>query len=154
MIEKYEKYNKKLGEILLEYKMISPEQLKKALKKQKEKNKRIGEVLIDLHFVTQDQINWVLCKQLNIPYVQIELEQLDLGLVKEFPEYLIKNYHLIPLTEMNDILVIAMADPTDDEAIQKIRSLCKRNIEIVLASFKNVMEITNDIIKEYPDIWE
>ncbi len=148
-----EKHNKKLGEILLEYEMISPEQLKKALQMQKEKNKRIGEALIELHFVTQDQINWVLCKQLDIPYVQIELGQLDLDLLKEFPEHLIKNYLLIPLIEMNDRMVIAMSDPTDDEAIQRITSFCKRDIEIVLASFNNILEIINDIQKEYPDIW-
>ncbi len=148
-----EKLNKKLGEILVEYEMITPEQLTKALKMQKEKNKRIGETLIEFHFVTQDQINWVLCKQLDIPYVQIELGQLDLDLLKEFPEYLIKNYLLIPFIEMNDRLVIAMSDPTDDEAIQRIRSFCKRDIEIVLASFNNILEIINDIQKEYPDIW-
>jgi len=41
-----EKQNRKLGEILLEYGMISPEKLKKALKVQKEKGKRIGQILI------------------------------------------------------------------------------------------------------------
>jgi len=149
-----EKQNKKLGEILLEYGMISPEKLKKSLKIQKEKSKRIGQILIELNLVTQDQINWVLCKQLDIPYVQIETEQLDFELLRNFPEYLMKNYRLIPLIEMNNTLVIAMADPTDEEAIQRIKTSFKRNIEIVFASFQNISEIIYHIEKEYPDIWQ
>ncbi len=136
-----EKKNKKLGELLLEYGLISSEQLEKALKVQKEINKRIGETLLELNFVTQDQINWVLSKQLDIPYVQIEPEQLDKDLLKKFPLYLIKNYNLIPLLEMNDTVVIAMADPTDEEALQKIKSSYKGNFEVVLASFRNISEL-------------
>ena len=149
-----EKQKNKLGELLLKYSMISPENLKKALKLQKEKNKRIGQILIEQNLVTQDQINWILCKQLDIPYVQIEIEQLDLELLKNFPEYLIKNYHLIPLIEMNNTMVIAMADPTDDEAIQRIKSFTKRNIDIVFASFQDITEIIHHIEKEFPDIWQ
>ena len=149
-----EKKNKKLGEILLEYGMVSPEKLEKALKVQKEKDKRIGQILMELNLVTQDQINWVLCKQLDIPYVQIEIEQLDLELLKNFPEYLIKNYRLVPLIEMNNTLVIAMADPTDDEAIQRVITSTKRNIDIVFASFQNITEIIHHIEKEFPDIWQ
>lgn len=146
--------NKKLGEILLDYGMISPDNLKKALKVQRENNKRIGETLIELNIVTQDQINWILCKQLDIPYVQIEKEQLDLDLIKRLPEYLIKNYRLIPMIEVEDRLVIAMADPIDDEAIQKIKSTFKGDFEVVLASFKNIIDIINYIDTEFPEIWQ
>ena len=149
-----EKQKNKLGELLLKYGMLSPEKLKKALKAQKEKNKRIGQILIEQNVVTQDQINWVLCKQLDIPYVQIEIEQLDMELLKNFPEYLSKNYHLIPLMELNHTLVIAMADPTDEEAIQRIKSFTKRNIDIVFSSFQNITEIIQHIEKEFPDIWQ
>lgn len=118
------KDNKKLGELLLDYKMISHEDLSRALKMQKEKNKRIGETLIDLKMVTQDQINWILSKQLDIPYVQIEKGQLDMDLLRKFPEYLVKNYNLIPL------------------------------IEIAFASFRNILDILGYIEKEYPSIWQ
>ena len=146
--------NKKLGELLLGYEMISPDNLKKALKVQKENNKRIGETLIELNIVTQDQINWILGKQLDIPYVQIEKEQLDLDLIKRFPEYLIKNYRLIPMVEVEDKMVIAMADPIDDEAIQKIKSNFKGDFEVVLASFRNITDIINYINTEFPEIWQ
>ena len=65
---------KKLGEILVHYKIITPQQLKKALDIQKNTGKRIGEILIDKGWVTQDEINWTLGRQLDIPYVHINIE--------------------------------------------------------------------------------
>jgi len=64
------KHLQKLGEILVHYKIITPEQLEEGLEIQKNREKRIGEILIDLGRVTQDEINWVLGKQLDLPYVQ------------------------------------------------------------------------------------
>ena len=145
-----ENQKKRLGELLFEYGVITQKELKKALIEQKIRNKRVGEVIIELHLATQDQINWVLSKQLDIPYVQIETTQLDLELLKEFPRNLIKNYNLIPLIKINNTLVIAMSDPTDEEAIQKIKSFYKNNIELSLASFQNIFEMIMYIEKEVP----
>jgi len=149
-----EKKKKKLGELLLEYGMINEKQLKDALDYQKRNNKRIGESLINLNIVKQDQINWILSKQFDIPYVQIEENQIDLNIIKNFPEYLIKNYRVIPLIELNDTLVIAMADPTDVEAIERIKNIYKNKIDIVFASFRNITKIINYIEREFPDIWQ
>jgi type IV pilus assembly protein PilB len=148
------KSRKKLGELLLDYKMITEDQLSKALKIQKEKNKRIGETLTELRLVTQDQINWVLSKQLDIPYVQIEKEQLDIELIKKFPAYLVKNYNLIPLIEIEGKVVVAMADPTDQEAVDRISSLYNNNIDVVFASFQNIAEIIQYLRTEYPNLWK
>ncbi len=141
---------KRLGELLFEYGVITQEELNNALREQKIRNKRVGEIIIELNLASQDQINWVLSKQLDIPYVQIETTQLDLSLLKEFPGYLIKNYNLIPLIKINNTLVLAMSDPTDEEAIQKVKSFYKNDIELSLASFKNIFEIIQYIEKKVP----
>jgi hypothetical protein len=141
---------KRLGELLFEYGVITQEELNNALREQKIRNKRVGEIIIELNLASQDQINWVLSKQLGIPYVQIETTQLDLSLLKEFPGYLIKNYNLIPLIKINNTLVLAMSDPTDEEAIQKVKSFYKNDIELSLASFKNIFEIIQYIEKKVP----
>jgi predicted transcriptional regulator len=137
------KHPKKLGEMLIHYKIITPEQLEEGLKIQKSTGKRIGEILIDIGLVTQDEINWVLGKQLDIPYVQINLNNIDIKLSKSIPEYTLKKFKAIPIMELNDELVVAMADPTDKEAIELIKEVTKRKLKFVLASFKNIDETIN-----------
>jgi len=144
--EQEEKKNpQKLGEMLIRYKIITPEQLEEGLKIQKNTGKRIGEILIDLGRVKQDEINWVLGKQLNLPYVQINVDNIDIQLSKNISKDTLKKYKAIPLMELNDELVVAMADPTDEEAIEMIKEITKKKLKLVLASFENIDETINRI---------
>lgn len=135
----------KLGEILVHYKIITPEQLEEGLEIQKNREKRIGEILINLGRVTQDEINWVLGKQLDLPYVQVNIGIIDIQLSKNISEDTLRKFKAIPIMELNDELVIAMADPTDEEAIEAIKEITKRKLKYVLASFKNIEETINQI---------
>ena len=139
------KHPQKLGEILIHYKIITPEQLEEGLKIKKTKEKRIGEILIDLGRVTQDEINWVLGKQLNLPYVQVNIGNIDIQLSRNISEDTLRKFKAIPIMELNDELVVAIADPTDEEAIEAIKEVTKRKLKYVLASFKNIDETINQI---------
>ena len=143
--QKEKKHPQKLGEMLIYYKIITPEQLEEGLKIQKDREKRIGEIVIDLGMVTQDEINWVLGKQLNIPYVQINVANIDIQLSKNISENALKKFKAMPIMELNDELVVAMADPTDEEAIKMIKKITKRKLKIVFASFKNIDETIDQI---------
>ncbi len=147
------KHPQKLGEILIHYKVITPEQLKEVLKIQKNKGKRIGEILIDLGRVTQDEINWVLGKQLSLPYVQVNVDNIDIQLSKNISEDILKKFKVIPMMELNDELVVAMADPTDEEAIEMIKEVTERKLKIVLASFENIDETIYRIFSD-KDNWQ
>ena len=136
---------KKLGEMLICYKIITPEQLEEALKIQKNTEKRIGEILIDLGIVTQDEINWVLGKQLNLPYVQVNVDNIDIQLSKNISENVLRKFKAIPIIVLNDELVVAMADPTDEEAIEMIKEVTKKKLKFVLASFENIDETIHRI---------
>jgi hypothetical protein len=47
--------------------------------------------------------------------------------------------------ELNNELVVAMADPTDEEAVEVIKEGTKRKLKFVLASFKNINETIDQI---------
>lgn len=138
----------KLGEILTYYKIITPQQLEEGLKNQKESGKRIGEILIENNIVTQDEINWVLGKKLDVPYVQININNIDINLSKNISESILRKFKIFPMIELDDELVVAMADPTDEEAIKKIKEITKQKIKIVLASFENINEIVDMIFRK------
>jgi len=139
------KHHQKLGEMLIYYKVITPKQLEEGLKIQKNTGKRIGEILIKLGRVTQDEINWVLGKQLNLPYVQININNIDIQLSKNFSENSLKKFKVIPIMELNGELVVGMADPTDEEAIEMLKEFTKRKLKLVLASFENIDDTINRI---------
>lgn len=149
-MEKIEKINKevpKLGEILINYKIITPQQLKAALDIQKSTEKRIGEILMEKGWVSQDEINWTLGRQLDLPYMHINLESIDHELSRKVPEYTMRKFNFLPLIKLDNEITIAMADPTDEEAKMVIQQIFGKKIRIVLASYKNINESLDLLFK-------
>lgn len=77
---------KRIGEMLVEVGILTPEQLQQALREQRETEERLGDVLINKGYITQEQLVEVLEFQLGIPHVQLSQYQIDRNLLKLIPE--------------------------------------------------------------------
>ena len=56
---------KKIGEILLDYNLITEDQLAQGIEKQKITSKRLGEILTELGFVTEEKLSQALADQIG-----------------------------------------------------------------------------------------
>lgn len=116
------KKKRRLGNMLVKAKIITEDQLKQALEKQRESGKRLGQILISLGWVNEEQLLDILSSQLGIPRINlIEIDQLDPNAIKLIPEFIVRRHTLIPIKRTQKELVIAMADPLDILAIDDIR---------------------------------
>ena len=61
----------RLGDLLIESKLISQAQLEQALADQKTSGQKLGKVLIDNGYVTEEQMLEMLSQQLKIPFVDL-----------------------------------------------------------------------------------
>ena len=62
----------RLGEILVQQKLLSEEQLGLALTEQKRSGRKLGRVFVENGYVTEEQIAGALARQLNIPYLNLK----------------------------------------------------------------------------------
>lgn len=107
----------------------------------------IGQVLISSGLITEDTLLKFLESKLHIPYVNLE----DYSLDKKCLSYINLNnaqkYKVIPLFEIEGILTVAMSDPLDLFAIDKIVEDAKCEIEPVISSESAILKK----IEEYYD---
>ncbi|MDL1970469.1 MAG: Flp pilus assembly complex ATPase component TadA [Candidatus Desulfofervidaceae bacterium] len=125
---------KKLGDLLLEKGLITPEQLKIALEIQKSTGKLLGEVLVDLGFVEQSAVSSVLSKDFGIQYLN-SLENMipdpeALGLV---PQDIALKHKVVPLHLEENTLTIVISDPFDIVAVDTLRKLTGKIINTIVA---------------------
>lgn len=113
--------NKKLGDLLVDYGVITHEQLQSALKKQKYRGQRIGEILVSEKIVTEDEIIDVLQMQTGIPKAYFDEYFVDKKAVLTIPEGLAQKYNLIPISFNGDKLNVAMSDPMNMFALDDVR---------------------------------
>ncbi|HET6842289.1 MAG TPA: type IV-A pilus assembly ATPase PilB [Candidatus Angelobacter sp.] len=134
--------SQRLGDLLVREKIITPEQLAKAVKAQKEAGPqaRLGSTLVQLGFITDEEVTNFLSRQYGVPAINLQYFELDTSVVKLVPEETAKRYQILPLSRVGASLTIAMVDPTNVFAMDDIKFMTGFNIEPVVASESAIME--------------
>ncbi|MCR2806510.1 GspE/PulE family protein [Paenibacillus soyae] len=125
---------KRIGDLLLESGVISEDQLRTALEKQRETKMRLGDMLISLGYITQQQFIEALEFQLGIPHVQLYRYKIEPKIVQLISQKLADQHCVMPIRLESNKLILAMADPLDYFAIDEIRIATGLRVEPVIAS--------------------
>lgn len=120
----------RIGDLLVEQKMISEAQLQAALAEQKKSGRKLGRVLIENGFVDEEKVLLLLSEQLDIPYVDLSRFELDAELVTRLPETHARRYRALILKETQHGLLVGMGDPTDIFAFDELVRILKTSIQI------------------------
>jgi type IV pilus assembly protein PilB len=84
----------RLGELLTKASLISPDQLKEALKLQKETGGKLGETLIKLGFVAEEDITECLSQQFGVPSINLAHFEIDSSVIKLIPADVARKYNI------------------------------------------------------------
>src|SRR5499425_3010488 len=134
--------SQRLGDLLVKEKIITPDQLDRALKAQREQgpNSRLGSTLVHQGFVSDEEVTNFLSRQYGVPAINLQYFEIDASVVKLIPEETAKRYQILPLSRVGASLTIAMVDPTNVFAMDDIKFMTGFNIEPVVASETSILE--------------
>ncbi|HTZ11157.1 MAG TPA: GspE/PulE family protein [Candidatus Margulisiibacteriota bacterium] len=126
---------------LLEGKLnISPSQWQECLEEHKKSALSLVRILISKGLTSEDGLLKILSERLNIPYLKIREEDIDVELVKIIPAKLVTHYNFMPIKEQGGALQIAINDPLDILALDEIKLFLNREIIPFIASQKDILE--------------
>src|SRR3972149_2478986 len=130
----------RLGEILIQRKLLTPEQIALALEEQQHSGRklgrvrRLGRVLIGMGYVAEEVIAEALATQLQIPYIAPKHYDIQPEGTPKLPEIHARRYRAILLEENDKAAKVGMSDPTDLNAYDEIARILQREIEIAVVT--------------------
>jgi MSHA biogenesis protein MshE len=142
----------RLGDLLVQQKLISLDQLQFALEQQKRSGRKLGRVLVDNAFVSEDQISEAIAKQLNIPFINLKYYNVNLEIVRRLPENQARRFRAVALEERNGALLVGMADPTDLFAFDEIARQLKRDIDVAVVTEGQLLETIDRVYRRTEEI--
>jgi len=122
----------RLGDVLVQQRLISQEQLQQTLEQQRQTGKKMGRLLIESGLITEELLANGLARQLRIPFVNLKTFPFRSDVVRLLPETVARRYRTLVLEDRGDILLVAMADPLDLAAYDELTRILKRNIGIAV----------------------
>ncbi|WP_100403929.1 GspE/PulE family protein, partial [Bacillus sp. FJAT-42315] len=136
------KHRKRLGDLLVDSKLITAEQLQSALT-EKAEGQKLGDALLQKGYITELQLIEVLEFQLGIPHVSLYRYPIDLKLLSLIPKEVAKRNLIIPLKKEDSRLFVAMADPMDYYTIEDLRLSTGFQIETAIATKDDIIRTIN-----------
>ncbi len=142
----------RIGDLLVQQKIISEAQLGTALAEQKKSGRKLGRVLIELGFVGEDELLQFLARQLNIQFIDLKHFQFVPELVRKLPETHARRFRAIVLSEGKDELLVGMADPNDIFAFDEVGRILKKNLRIALVRESDLLRAVDIVYRRTEEI--
>ncbi len=126
--------SKLIGEQLVKKGILTAAQLKEASEKQRLSGRLFGEVLVELKFATEDQVTEALSEQVGIPFVDVSTYQIDPKVLSLFPEEILRENLAAPLFKVGKSVTVAMADPMNVRLTDRLRFISRLEIEPIFGT--------------------
>jgi type IV pilus assembly protein PilB len=123
----------RIGELLLERRLITEAQLEGALVLQRQTGRRVGETLVELGALSSHDLTQVLAEWFGFEFVDLAGISIDWILAQQIPEEIAHRYQVLPITARDGALVVAMANPEDVFALDDVTLLAKAIVVPVMA---------------------
>ena len=136
---------KKLGEMLVSSRLITAGQLQEALRHQRITGGRMGSNLVAMGFITEDLLMDFLAQQTGVPRLDVKHLNIPHVLLERIPRRLAEQLVILPVAfKEPKSLVLAMADPSDLNAVDSARFASGMNIEPMVASHSALKQAIAD----------
>ena len=123
----------RIGDILLDMKACTPQELQAGLQTQAIFGGRIGTNLIELGIIDEKQLAAALTKAYGVPCLAGEIEPEE-GAIEAVPASLVERFGFVPLHVDDRKMRVVVADPRDLAKLDDLSFATGKSIEPVLAS--------------------
>ncbi len=133
----------KLGEFLVNNKIITKSELERALDYQKEHGGKLNEILVNIKTISEDRLLAALRYHLGIPVIDMDKITVNEDIIRLMTKELAKKHKAIPIkiqeVDKKKSLFVAMSDPLDLNAIADIEFKTGLKIQTVLCSEGDIL---------------
>jgi type IV pilus assembly protein PilB len=146
-VEGNEVQRKLLGQILLERKLVTKNQIDEAFEVQKINGKALGDIFIDLGYTTNDLIMNALSDYLDMEIVNLDNIELKPDVLQKIPPSVAQLYRVVPIAYEDSTLTLSQEYALNIGQIDDLKFLLPYDIKPVLA---NKVDVANALEKYYP----
>jgi type IV pilus assembly protein PilB len=123
-----------LGSLLINQGLLNVEQVKRAFEEQQLTGKRLGEIVVGHGWVTAQDLAKALAVQNGLEYIDLSETNIETGVATLLPKELAVRYEALPVRFLSDdLLLVAVADPTDIGRADDLRLALGHNVRLAVS---------------------
>ena len=129
---------KRLGEMLVEARLVSDFQVSVAAGRAKNFNNKIGKELVSLGFVTEEDLAYILQQHLKIKWVSLKDIKIPPEVIEGVKQEIAEKFFMIPIDADKNSFTIATSEPNDYSVLDTLRFVLGKSIITVIATSSDI----------------
>ena len=129
-----------LGTLIIRAGLLAEEQLEEALQEVMRTGRRLGEVLLERGWIAEKDLGRMLAGQKDLPYVEVTASDAQPEALQALPAENARRQVALPLRYDDGQLVVAVADPSNELAIENLRRLLGSEPKLVVAPHGELLQ--------------
>jgi hypothetical protein len=122
-----------LGSLIVRDGIARPATVRDALVEAQETDRRLGEVMLARGWIRERDLARLLAEQEKLEFIDLAKIDLDENAVDYLPESIARRVTAIAYGFQNSVLLVAVADPTDEDGLDEIREAVGRRVKFKVA---------------------
>lgn len=144
-------HRQNLGEMLLAANLIDEVQMQVALAEQRQSGKRFGSTLVDLKFIDENVLAAFLSKQIDVPCISLLHIEVHKKVIRKLNRTVALACKAVPVrVDEKSRLEVAMVDPTDTDALEKVELTVGMAISPLVAPESSIQTMIDKIYPAEP----
>ena len=119
--------------MLVEAGLVSVEQMEAALEASRKQRRKLGEILVEQKLLSPADLLTSLSRQIGLPVVDLQRVQVQPEALRLIPEETARRFNVLPLELADQTFTVAMGDPQNLDALEALRALTRKRVKPLLA---------------------
>ncbi len=129
-----------IGEILLEKKLVTPADLKRAMAEHEKTRQFLGTILVSMGIISEEQLLRAVSEQRGILFIRLKDVEIEEAAVRAVPVRIVQHYKVMPIRIEEETLVVATSEPYLDLSLDDLALHVGRQVQGVLACQREILE--------------
>jgi pSer/pThr/pTyr-binding forkhead associated (FHA) protein len=104
------------------------------------KGRRLYRTLVDERLVSEESLRDLMSRTFQMPLIDLSTSSIDEAVVAEFPAKLAREHQVFPVSKDGQAIILAIADPTDVEVVERVRKDVPSPLSIRLATATQIRQ--------------
>lgn len=139
---------KKLGEVLVASRLITQDQLDRALELQRHSPLPLGQILVRAGMVQEELLLQSLAANLGVTAWHLDQNPPTGEALGKLGAAMCRQYQILPIQVRGDLMILGMRNPLDAETIEMVRNVTQLRVEPVLVSDLKLEALLDDLISD------
>ena len=134
--------------------LLTGPQLELSRREQRLRSHPLSKVVVDLGLVDPERVAEFLANQASTERISLNKKTLDASVVDLVPRAIAREHRLLAISQENGCLILAMADPCDIRAIDRVRQITGLALRVVAATEQEILDQLDRLDTRVEDVQE